>query len=58
MPLRKLLKKFLPQNLISKNKRGFGIPLNRWLKEDLRDWSEELISKKNIIETIVKNYFE
>jgi asparagine synthase (glutamine-hydrolysing) len=50
IPLRKLLKKYLPENMISKNKRGFGIPLNRWLKEDLREWAEELISVKNIKE--------
>ena len=50
IPLRNILKKLLPQKLISKNKRGFGIPLNNWLREELRDWSEDLISRKNINE--------
>lgn len=56
IPLRNILSKLLPQKLISKNKRGFGIPLNNWLREELRDWSEDLISRKNINEYDFFNY--
>lgn len=56
IPLRNILNKLLPQELISKNKRGFGIPLNNWLREELRDWSEDLISRKNINEYDFFNY--
>ncbi len=56
IPLRNILNKLLPQKLISKNKRGFGIPLNNWLREELRDWSEDLISRKNINEYDFFNY--
>ncbi len=56
VPLRNILNKLLPQKLISKNKRGFGIPLNNWLREELRDWSEDLISRKNINEYDFFNY--
>lgn len=56
IPLRNILSKLLPKKLISKNKRGFGIPLNNWLREELRDWSEDLISRKNINEYDFFNY--
>ena len=30
-------------------KRGFGIPISRWLKEtELRDWAEMLIDRKTL----------
>ena len=58
LPLRKLLKKFLPNQLISQNKRGFAIPLNKWLRGDLREWAEDLISKKNINNYDFFNYDE
>jgi asparagine synthase (glutamine-hydrolysing) len=28
---------------------GFGIPLANWLRNELRDWAEDLIDEKKII---------
>ena len=35
--LKKILKKYLPENLFIRPKKGFSIPLNDWLNNDLKD---------------------
>ncbi|QLL65987.1 asparagine synthase (glutamine-hydrolyzing) (plasmid) [Sinorhizobium mexicanum] len=42
--LRKLLSRRLPDKLISANKRGFGVPLNAWLRGPLREWASDMLS--------------
>jgi asparagine synthase (glutamine-hydrolysing) len=46
--LREILKKYVPQKYTERPKMGFGIPLGDWLREELKDWGEELINKKNL----------
>ena len=46
--LRKILSKYIPINLIEKPKKGFGIPLEYWLKNYLKDWAEYLISEDRL----------
>ena len=46
--LRALLDKYVPRNLIDRPKVGFGIPLAKWLREDLRAYSSELLDKNDI----------
>ncbi len=54
--LRDLLKKKIPKDLIDRPKAGFSIPIGDWIREPLRDWSENLLSKKNIDRTEVLNF--
>lgn len=41
--LRQLLDTYLPRSLMSASKSGFGIPLHEWLRNELREWAEELL---------------
>ena len=42
--LKQLMKDKLPPSIINRPKKGFGIPLARWLKYELRPLCEELLS--------------
>ena len=42
--LREALNKFIPKKVFDRPKQGFGIPIGEWLKSDLREWSEHLLS--------------
>ena len=68
--LRQLLKKFLPIKLIDRPKMGFGFPLNKLIKKNLKDLTFQYLSinklknsgifneKKilNLVEDHMKNY--
>lgn len=41
--LRKLAQQLLPAGVVNRPKRGFSIPLDRWLREPLRDYTEQIL---------------
>ena len=41
--LRELLARFVPRNLFERPKRGFGLPLHRWLREELKTLAQKYL---------------
>jgi asparagine synthase (glutamine-hydrolysing) len=46
-PLRQILYKHVPRELIDRPKMGFSVPISSWLKNDLKDWSFELLNNQH-----------
>jgi asparagine synthase (glutamine-hydrolysing) len=46
--LKKALEKRLPRSFVSRSKRGFDLPLAKWLAEDFRPMALEVIAEKKI----------
>jgi asparagine synthase (glutamine-hydrolysing) len=47
---RQLLYRYIPQDLVDRPKQGFGVPLNDWLKGDLRWVVDEYLEEVRIAE--------
>ncbi|MNK20756.1 Asparagine synthetase [glutamine-hydrolyzing] 1 [compost metagenome] len=41
--LKRVLGRYVPQEMVHRPKRGFGAPVSEWLKGDLRGWADELL---------------
>jgi asparagine synthase (glutamine-hydrolysing) len=39
---------FLPKEILQRPKKGFGIPVSKWLRGPLRPWLEELLSEQSL----------
>lgn len=54
--LKKLLEGKLPKEIIYRKKKGFGMPIAKWLRTDLKPLVDELLNKEFINEQNIFNY--
>lgn len=54
--LKEILARYIPESLFLRKKQGFGIPINNWLRNDLRYLLEQYISQDAIERSGVFNY--
>ena len=55
--LRELSKKYLPVELISQPKRGFEVPLRKWVENDLKDNIFDLLESNSYSSNFIDNDF-
>ena len=62
--LRKLSYRYVPKQIMDRPKRGFGVPIDIWLRNDLKKWAQDIINDEQnyeglpIVKKAVKNLFD
>lgn len=46
--LREILYRHVPREMIERPKKGFSVPLEKWLRGPLRDWAEALLENERL----------
>ena len=46
--LQNLLSKYLPLEIFDRPKMGFGVPIDDWLRNDLREWAGDNLSNEHL----------
>ena len=44
-PMREVLYRYVPEEMMNRPKKGFSVPVSRWLKSgEMRDWAESVMA--------------
>jgi asparagine synthase (glutamine-hydrolysing) len=54
-PLRKIISNYIPDAIMNRPKAGFGVPIHSWLRNELREWAEDLLSDDALNKTGLLN---
>lgn len=54
--LKKLMENKLPKRIINRRKKGFGVPLTVWLKNELKDYMIETLNENDVNKFGIINY--
>ncbi len=46
--MRNLLHRYAPRELFERPKKGFGVPVGHWVRHELRDWADHLMSAESL----------
>ncbi len=49
--LRRMLYRHVPKELLERPKQGFSLPIDHWLKKELRPWAEELLGERRLLDS-------